>query len=241
MASKRGRRGKASKGLTKKEQAFVAAYMLNHNGAEAYGIAYPASRKHKPAYRAEKACKLLKKAHIAQMVAVRAEKLAAVAEQKFEITAERVLQELAAIAYANSDDYYRWGFREVPKLSRNGKPILDENGDPVLVPVPFAYVKNSDGLTRVQKAAIVGAEMSFARDGTPVVAVRMADKRGALKDLGQFLKLFSERVEHTGRDGGPIELKAPDLAGITDAREALKEFESFRARLITNGRANGHA
>ena len=46
---------------------------------------------------------------------------------------------------------------------------------------------------------------------------------------------YKDRQDHTfsGVDGGPIvqELRAPDLANIADAKEALREFEAFRASL----------
>ncbi len=46
---------------------------------------------------------------------------------------------------------------------------------------------------------------------------------------------YKDRQDHTfsGVDGGPIvqELRAPNLANIPDAKEALREFEAFRASL----------
>src|SRR5258707_13767333 len=39
------------------------------------------------------------------------------------------------------------------------------------------------------------------------VKFKLADKRGALVDLGKHLGLFKERMEHTGKDGGPVEVK----------------------------------
>jgi hypothetical protein len=48
-------------------------------------------------------------------------------------------------------------------------------------------------------------------DGSPIVIVKtrfkLADKRGPLTDLGKHLGLFKERVEHSGPDGGPVEVK----------------------------------
>ena len=47
------------------------------------------------------------------------------------------------------------------------------------------------------------------------------DKVKALELLGKYHKLFTDRVEHTGKDGGPIEVEAPltpeerrELAGL---------------------------
>jgi hypothetical protein len=50
-----------------------------------------------------------------------------------------------------------------------------------------------------------------------------------------FPARFRDRQDHqiTGANDGPIvqELRAPDLASIADPRQALKEFEAFRASL----------
>ena len=50
-----------------------------------------------------------------------------------------------------------------------------------------------------------------------------------------FPARFRDRQDHqiTGANDGPVvtELRAPNLAGIADGREALKEFEAFRASL----------
>jgi hypothetical protein len=50
-----------------------------------------------------------------------------------------------------------------------------------------------------------------------------------------FPARFRDRQDHTvsGPNDGPIvqELRAPDLAGIGDPREALKQFQAFRASL----------
>ena len=50
-----------------------------------------------------------------------------------------------------------------------------------------------------------------------------------------FPARFRDRQDHqiTGANDGPVvtELRAPNLASIADGREALKEFEAFRASL----------
>ena len=58
----------------------------------------------------------LKRLHLLQMMTLRFD----CAPERIEITAERVLQELAAIAFANSDDYFSWGTFERPGLALSG-------------------------------------------------------------------------------------------------------------------------
>jgi len=47
--------------------------------------------------------------------------------------------------------------------------------------------------------------------------VKFIDKRGALQDLGKYLKMFVDRMEHTGKDG---ETLFPELAPHEYARRA---------------------
>lgn len=37
------------------------------------------------------------------------------------------------------------------------------------------------------------------------VKFKLADKRAALVDLGRYLGIFSDKVELTGRGGGPVQ------------------------------------
>lgn len=238
MAAKTKRKGKkkpaAETPLSLAQTKFCESYALNgNNGADAYAAAYPPSRKNTPQYRSEKASRLLATDKIKVKIQSLAVRVVEVLDRKFDITAEKVLQELAAIAFANADDYYEWGTRKIPIMNRKtGQPVLDPvTEEPMFEDVPFAYIKPSSGLSRVQKAAIVGAEMTFSKAGDPVVGVKMADKRAALRDLGQHLKLFTEKVEHTGKNGAPIAhaiVDPKEIETANDPIEALKIFERFR-------------
>jgi phage terminase small subunit len=78
--------------------------------------------------------------------------------------------------------------------------------------MPFIDFSN---LTRDQWAAINSVETDRGLDldkkgeptGTMVgkVKFKLHDKRAALNDLGRYLKMFVDKVEHSGNDGGPIE------------------------------------
>jgi phage terminase small subunit len=115
-----------------------------------------------------------------------------------ELAATRILEELAKLAFANMADYMRVG--------ADGDPVLD-------------FSK----LTRDQAAALVEVTVEDYLDGRGEdarkvrrVRFKLADKRGALVDLGKHLGIFKERVEHTGKDGGPVEVK--QVADIEAAR-----------------------
>src|SRR6266404_1840646 len=97
------------------------------------------------------------------------------------MTGREVLEELSKLGRANMADYMRVG----------------PGGDPVL---------NFAALTRDRAAALVEVMVEDFREGRRV-KFKLADKRGALDLLGKYHKLFAERREHSGLDGGPIEVE----------------------------------
>jgi phage terminase small subunit len=112
------------------------------------------------------------------------------AVSKLAIDKERVLTELAKLAFANMADYI--------EIGADGQPRLDFSA-----------------LTRDQAAAIhevvTETRIEERDDGPPIIITKtkfkLADKRGPLVDLGRHLGLFKERVEHSGPGGGPVEVK----------------------------------
>lgn len=107
--------------------------------------------------------------------------------EKLEITSERVLAELAKLGFANMEDY----------IGRT------PSGD--------IYTDFSK-LTREQAAAIQEITVDEYTEGrgdaardVKRVKFKLAEKRGSLELLGKYLKLFVDRQELTGPDGGPVE------------------------------------
>jgi len=108
------------------------------------------------------------------------------------VRAVRVLEELAAIALLDPAD------------------LFDETG----------AMRPLKDVPRETRAALSALDVEEVRlDGVSIGQVkklRMHSKVEALKLLGQYLKLFAERVEHTGRDGGPIQTE--ELSELDKAR-----------------------
>lgn len=157
--------------MTPKQQLFVAEYLVDLNATQA---AIRAG--YSPATAEQQGCRLLRnvqvKAAVDEQTAQRAGKL--------EITAERVLRELALIGFANMSDYMRVG--------ADGDPFLDFSD-----------------LSREQAAALSEVTVEDFKDGRGEdardvrrVKFKLADKRAALVDLGRHLKLFTDKVEHSG-------------------------------------------
>lgn len=137
--------------LTKTQWSFIHHYIANGgNGAKA---ARDAGYK-----RPDEATRLLQHRVIRDQIDKRRREL----ETQFDITAARVIEEMAGIAFADVADYVRIGSDKTPEL------------------VPLA------NLTRAQRAAI--REIRVNSDGSCVV--KLNDKHAALKDLGTHLRLF---------------------------------------------------
>lgn len=105
-----------------------------------------------------------------------------------EVTEARVIAEIAKIGFANMLDYI----------------VVDTDG--------YAVVDLSK-LTRDQAAAIqeVTVDTYAERDGEDVhqvkkIKFKLGDKKGNLELLGRYLSLWKDRFEHTGKNGGPVEL-----------------------------------
>jgi len=110
------------------------------------------------------------------------------AAAKVGVSIERVLDELARIGFANMADYMKAG----------------SDGDP--------YLDFSE-LTRDQAAALVEVTVEDFKDGRGEdardvrrVKFKLGDKISALEKIGKHLGMFKDRVEHTGVNGGPIEV-----------------------------------
>jgi phage terminase small subunit len=168
-------------GLTPKQEAFCLAYVETGNASEAYRRAYDVSRMKDGVIRV-KACEVM--AH--ELVEARIAQLRERAMQRHDVTVDRIVQELAKLAFANMLDYIQ----------------IQSDGT--------AYVDFSK-LSRQQAAAIgeiVTEEYTEGRgeDARAVkrVKFKLLDKRGALVDLGKHLGMFTEKHEHTGKDGAPL-------------------------------------
>jgi phage terminase small subunit len=168
--------------LTPRQAIFIAEYLLDVE-ANATRAAMAAGVPEKSA--AVTASRWLKSKRIAAVIAERKAKLAV----KYEITAERVTQELAKLAFHDPGNLY--------DAKGNLKPV-----------------RELDDMTR---AAVASVEVD-EKDGTRGVRtvtkkVKLADKGQNLERLGRYLKLFTDRTELTGR------LTLEDLVCSDDGRK----------------------
>lgn len=175
--------------LTPKQRAFVREYLVDLNATQAAiraGYSVDTAR----AIGAEN----LTKPNIAKAIAAAME----LRSKRTDITADRVLMELAKIGFADIRKAIRWHSHLINE---------EDNPDGGDVAVIKTVVTNqvelvaSDDLDDETAAAI--SEISQNTAGG--IKLKLHDKRAALVDIGKHLGMFREKVELTGKDGGPIQ------------------------------------
>lgn len=153
--------------LKSRVELFAAAIVSGQTQADAYREAYPASKKWANQKVAEKASVFAK----SKEVVARIEKLREKAMTKNEVTAERIVAELAKLAFMDP------------------RKLFDESGMPLGVA----------GLDDDTAAAIAGVDtvMIGNRDAGmgQVLKLKLADKKGALDTLARINGMFKDKVE----------------------------------------------
>lgn len=154
-------------------ETFCRAYIISLNGLEAAVAAG-----YKKTTAASQASRLLTKSKVQVRIAELQKKQC----DKLEITAERVLREIALLAYANMDDYVD---------VKDGKRAL-----------------NTGKATRDQMAAVceitedtTGGSGDGERKAVLRTRFKLVDKGLNLERLGRHLKLFTDKLEVSGFDG----------------------------------------
>ena len=100
--------------------------------------------------------------------------------KRTEITQDRILRELARIAFADPRSIAEWG---------NGTMTL----------------KDSSSLSDDDAVAVSEVSQTIT-DGKASIKAKMYDKQKALELLGRHFGMFVDRKEITGKDGGPVRI-----------------------------------
>ena len=151
--------------LPLRQQIFVTEYLSNGcnaaRAARAAGYSETSATHH--------AARIARNQKISRILSEQAGRSMA----RCEITAERVLDEMAKLAFFDP------------------RRIFDANGG--LLP--------PSQMGDEEAAAIAGLDLRQMQDGSEMKKIKLADKAKALEMLGRYLRLFTERVEHTGSLG----------------------------------------
>lgn len=148
--------------LTEKQKIFANEYLIDLNATRAYKVAYPRVKKEETA--AAAGARMLRNVKVSQYISERMEER----QKRTEVTQDRVIQELAAIAFARAVDY---------------ATIKDG----------VVEIRDTDELTEEQIRAIAGI-----KEGKFGIEVKLNDKEKALELLGRHLGMFKDKVEVSG-------------------------------------------
>jgi len=162
-------------GLTPKQEAFATGIASGLSQADAYRAAYPRSAKWKDEAVWQQSSRLA--AH--SEVYSRVKELGAKAAAANEVTVERIVRELALIAFGNKRSVMAWG---------PGGVVL----------------KDSETLTDDEAAQVLEVKETTSATGGSL-SLKTHDKVKALELLGKHVGMFTDKVELTGKDGGPMQ------------------------------------
>lgn len=170
--------------LTPKQKIFVDEYLIDLNATRAYKVAYPSCKKEETINAA--ASRMLRNVKVKDYIDKRMKDR----EKRTEITQDKVLNELAAIAFSNGAKYAK--VVEKTAYNEEGQPILDpETGEPMKYKTVDLAL--TDELADEEKKAI-----SSIKRGKNGIEVSTCDKVKALELLGRHLGMFTDKVEVNG-------------------------------------------
>lgn len=168
------------KELTPKEQVFVREYLRDGNGTRAAAAAgYSAKTA------SVTASKLLRKAKVSEELAKLQEKLC----NKLEISAERVLQGIAELAFYDPRKFFR------PDGALKGITELDDQTVMALCGIDVEKLFKHFGKGQAEEV------------GT-ITKIKLADRGLNLERLGRHLKLFTDKLEVNDSEQIVARLKA---------------------------------
>jgi len=144
--------------MTEKQKIFADEYLIDLNATRAYKVAYPKVKKDETA--AAAGARMLRNVNVAKYIQKRMEER----RERTEVTQDRVIQELAAIAFARATDY---------------ASVCDGS----------VTIKNTDRLSDDQIRAIAGI-----KEGTNGIEIKLNDKEKALELLGRHLGMWNDKL-----------------------------------------------
>lgn len=156
--------------LTEKQKRFVDEYLIDLNATRAYKAAYPRVKNDETA--SVNGSRMLRNAKVEKYINERMK----AREKRTEITQDRVLKELAKIAFVNGADFAKVVTRET------------ESGE-----FQRVEIADTDSLSDNVKSAISGIkETKYG------ISVESYDKVKALELLGRHLGMFKDTLELSG-------------------------------------------
>lgn len=186
--------------LTSKRETFATGLAAGLSQAEAYRQAFPGSKKWKDETVWSKASILAKN----DKVQARAQELCQKAAAANEVTIERIVKELAKIAFGNSRDVMTWGPKGV-KLKDSAE--LDDDA-----------------------AAMVSEVAETTSLGGGSLKLKTHDKVAALRILGEHVGMFPRKMELTGKGGKDLVPDVPKGVLVVPGVMSSNDWEAMMSK-----------
>ena len=145
--------------MTDKQKIFADEYLIDLNATRAYRVAYPSVKKDETA--AQAGSRMLRNVKVAKYISDRMKER----QERTEVTQDRVVQELAASAFAKVTDYVE---------IRGGRVVI----------------KDTSQLEDNQIRAIAGI-----KEGANGIEIKLNDKEKALELLGRHLGMWNDKLD----------------------------------------------
>ena len=145
--------------MTDKQKIFADEYLIDLNATRAYRVAYPSVKKDETA--AQAGSRMLRNVKVAKYISDRMKER----QERTEVTQDRVVQELAASAFAKATDYVE---------IRGGRVVI----------------KDTIQLEDNQIRAIAGI-----KEGANGIEIKLNDKEKALELLGRHLGMWNDKLD----------------------------------------------
>lgn len=180
--------------LTPKQERFVAEYLIDLNATQA---AIRAGYSVKTAD--QQAHQLLKKTSVAEAIQAAMKKR----EQRTEITQDRVLQELARIAFFDVRKLYR------PDGTMKDPHEMDADTAAAIASIEVKEeFDHGDRVDEEMEGQPHGGALKRRRGGLVAgytLKTKVFDKGSALHLAMRHLGMLNDKIAHTGPTGGPVE------------------------------------
>lgn len=170
--------------ITEKQKRFVDEYLIDLNATRAYKAAYPSVKKDEVA--ASAAVRLLRNVKVQAYLKERQKKI----QERTEVTQDRVILELARIAFSNGSDFAKVVTKPRKRMVWNDQAQEYEEKE---IEEQFVELVDTDALPVDKRAAIAAI-----KEGKYGIEVASCDKIKALELLGKHLGMFTDRVKVEG-------------------------------------------
>lgn len=167
--------------MTNAQKRFCDEYLIDLNATRAYKVAYPNCKKDETANAASS--RMLRNVMVQNYISKKQKER----EQRTEITQDRVIEELARIAFFNIKDIYN---------EKGQLKSINELDDSTARAISSIKVLQKAGAMKIE-VNMNGKdnEVPISHIDEQTVEIKTNDKKGALELLGRHLGMFNDKIK----------------------------------------------